>query len=77
MKLRRKKPVIPKPRENPVEKDWDHIPFGKFSLEKGYYLCDVPTWYLSWFVKDMDDSDSRYPGLYKCVEAELWERSDR
>jgi hypothetical protein len=55
-------------------RDWDHIPFGKYSLSNGYVLKDVPTSYLKYFLRDIED---RGNGLHECVEAELWSREDR
>jgi len=56
------------------KKVWDHIPFGKYSIHNGYMLVDVPTWYLKWF---LDNVENRGTGLHDSVEAELWKRSDR
>jgi hypothetical protein len=55
-------------------KDWDHLPVGKFSLQNGYMLKDVPSWYLRWM---LDNWDFRDNGLKESVEAELWGRHDR
>ena len=56
------------------EKLFTELPFGKYSGKKGYKLKDVPTWYLKWFIDNIDD---RKTGLHASIELEIWSRADR
>lgn len=48
----------------------DSIPFGKYA---GVPLAEVPTYYLEWFLSNVED---RGNGLHEKVEAEYRTRGD-